>query len=333
SSGTKAYRRDGASVAAGVLADGAATYTPGVSEKRAGTSRFLHSGLKNADSQTTAAQTIEHTNDFDAYGNGLGTPSGFIGPFKYGGGYGYQEDQDHGLKLLGHRYYDSSTGRFLSRDPAFSGRNWTSYCANNPLRRADPRGLDFDWNRYWSDVGKVFQGYGCALDPRNLVKGVVALGEVIGNEGVGAGGKALLDGLGEMVNGVFQLDDPERFGEALMNVIITASSSAGVAKGASAAVKMSKAARAARAAAALTASKIAQALRSIEAFLGKGFTHKINKAGDIILMSADGKKKVRLDINKTKPHQSVHVDIEIWNEKTGKFENVGKAYPNDVPKH
>ena len=29
------------------------------------------------------------------------------GPFGFAGGYGYQEDADSGLKLLGHRYYDS----------------------------------------------------------------------------------------------------------------------------------------------------------------------------------------------------------------------------------
>lgn len=37
--------------------------------------------------------------------------------------HGYQEDGDNGLKLLGHRYYDPSTGRFLSRAPAKESRN------------------------------------------------------------------------------------------------------------------------------------------------------------------------------------------------------------------
>jgi uncharacterized protein RhaS with RHS repeats len=45
------------------------------------------------------------------------------------------------LKLLGHRYYDSSTGRFLTRDPIKDGRNWFSYCENNPVSFYDSEGL------------------------------------------------------------------------------------------------------------------------------------------------------------------------------------------------
>ncbi|MDX2065147.1 MAG: RHS repeat-associated core domain-containing protein [Fimbriimonadaceae bacterium] len=48
---------------------------------------------------------------------------------------------DSGLQLLGHRYYDPSTGRFLTRDPIKDGRNWYTYCENNPLTAVDPLGL------------------------------------------------------------------------------------------------------------------------------------------------------------------------------------------------
>ncbi len=64
------------------------------------------------------------------------------GPFAYGGAFGYQSDDDSGLMLLGHRYYDSSTGRFLSRDPIGDGSNWYVYCKNNPISFADVDGLD-----------------------------------------------------------------------------------------------------------------------------------------------------------------------------------------------
>jgi hypothetical protein len=45
--------------------------------------------------------------------------------------------------LLGHRYYDPSTGRFLTRDPIKDGRNWYSYGGGlvAPTHGADPDGL------------------------------------------------------------------------------------------------------------------------------------------------------------------------------------------------
>ncbi|MBV6459719.1 MAG: hypothetical protein HONBIEJF_02871 [Fimbriimonadaceae bacterium] len=61
-----------------------------------------------------------------------------------GRAFGYQSEPDSGLQLLGHRYYDPSAGRFLSRDKAKDGRNWYGYCGNSPLTSADPTG-EFVW--------------------------------------------------------------------------------------------------------------------------------------------------------------------------------------------
>jgi RHS repeat-associated protein len=61
-------------------------------------------------------------------------------PLGFAGGWGYQQDST-GLQLLGHRYYDPSTGRFLTRDPIKDGRNWYGYCGNEPLGVVDPLGL------------------------------------------------------------------------------------------------------------------------------------------------------------------------------------------------
>ena len=58
------------------------------------------------------------------------------------GGSQYQSDADSGLMLLGHRYYDSSIGRFISEDPIQAGDNWYVYCENNPLKGIAPSGLD-----------------------------------------------------------------------------------------------------------------------------------------------------------------------------------------------
>jgi RHS repeat-associated protein len=83
---------------------------------------------------------IAATRVYDAFGAELSATGTWKGPFGYAGGFGYQEDSS-GLKLLGHRYYDPTTGRFLSRDRAKDGRNWYVYCDGNPLNAIDPWGL------------------------------------------------------------------------------------------------------------------------------------------------------------------------------------------------
>lgn len=140
SSGLATYRRNGAVVTAPILSDGTAAFTPGVSESRAGTSRWLHAGIKNTDSHTTLNQSVAASRRYDAFGSYV-TNGAWCGPFGYAGGYGYQEDGDTGLSLVGHRMYDRETGIFLSRDPASQGRNWYTYCDNNPLNSVDPGGL------------------------------------------------------------------------------------------------------------------------------------------------------------------------------------------------
>jgi RHS repeat-associated protein len=104
-------------------------------------STFLHSGIKNADTQTDDGGDVSAIRRYDAFGNPLASWGGWQGPFGYGGPYGYQTDPDHGLMLLGHRYYEADTGRFLTRDPIKDGRNWYGYCDGNPLAGGDPTGL------------------------------------------------------------------------------------------------------------------------------------------------------------------------------------------------
>jgi RHS repeat-associated protein len=52
---------------------------------------------------------------FDAFGLWLNTAP--VGPFGYGGQWGYSTDSETGLLLLTNRYYDPGTGRFVTRDP------------------------------------------------------------------------------------------------------------------------------------------------------------------------------------------------------------------------
>jgi RHS repeat-associated protein len=142
---TTTFKRDGADPVDAVLSDispgTTARYLPGISEQRNGVSTYFHEGIKNAITQTNASQSVTATKRYDAFGLQVASTGTWKSPFGYGGPWGYQEDGDaYGLKLLGHRYYDPSTGRFLSRDIAKSGGNWYAYCVNDPVGYADPAG-------------------------------------------------------------------------------------------------------------------------------------------------------------------------------------------------
>ncbi len=114
---------------------------PGISEKSGGVTSTILSDRMGSMKGLTNAGTVTDTAEFDAFGKVVSrtgtnaTQKGFVG------GAGYQEDGESGYKLLGHRYYDPEIGRFLSRDPIQSGRNWYAYCDNNPLSIIDPDGL------------------------------------------------------------------------------------------------------------------------------------------------------------------------------------------------
>jgi RHS repeat-associated protein len=141
SGGTSIYARNGVSVIAPVLSDGSLTYTPGISSNDGSDSTFSHGDIKNSLTQTTSNESTSATKQYDAFGNETTTSGTWQGPFQYGGPYGYQTDHDSDLKLLGHRYYDSNTGRFLGRDPIGDGRNWYAYCQNAATARADNDGM------------------------------------------------------------------------------------------------------------------------------------------------------------------------------------------------
>ena len=142
STGTYTYKRDGAEVTDPVLSDGAANYTPSISESRSGTSKFvLADQLGSMTALTDSVQTVTDNREYDAFGNLLSLAGSTPTPFDFAESEGYQADGDCGLTLVGHRYYDSSTGRFLTRDPTGDGRNWFNYADSNPISNTDPDGL------------------------------------------------------------------------------------------------------------------------------------------------------------------------------------------------
>ncbi|MCO5297810.1 MAG: hypothetical protein M9921_13240 [Fimbriimonadaceae bacterium] len=142
SSGTSTYKRDGAGVLAPVLSDGTSAMTPGISSRASSTTTFDHHDYLGTTSlQTAANESTVSTRTYDAFGMPVSTSGTPKTGFGFVGACDYQEDVDSDLKLLGHRYYDPSTGRFLTRDPLGYDRNWYQYVSGNPLNGVDPSGL------------------------------------------------------------------------------------------------------------------------------------------------------------------------------------------------
>ena len=82
--------------------------------------------------------------DYDAYGNqreitGQETTAPDDNPFRYSGEY---YDNETGYIYLRARYYDPAVGAFINEDSIRADMNWYGYCAGNPVRFADPLGLD-----------------------------------------------------------------------------------------------------------------------------------------------------------------------------------------------
>jgi len=70
-----------------------------------------------------------------------GTPSDNGDPAqRYCANLGHVTDDESGLIYMRARYYEPSTGRFLSEDSARDGSNWYVYCGNEPVGRVDPDG-------------------------------------------------------------------------------------------------------------------------------------------------------------------------------------------------
>ncbi len=151
STGSYSYLCDGTSAGSPVLWDGQAVYTAGLSERRGGVSSFYDfdrlGNLWTVDGSAGAVQL--YYQDTTGFGGVLAAAGNVGTPFRFGGGNGCQTDADIGLVLMGHRYYDTRIGRFITQDPAGDGDNWYAYCGNDPTDGTDPEGLsetEFSYN-------------------------------------------------------------------------------------------------------------------------------------------------------------------------------------------
>ncbi len=136
------YLCDGVSPASPVLSDGYVSFTPGLSEINGAGSRFyLPDAQGHSRGLLDGGQVNTDGYNWDGWGNLVSRIGSNPTGFAWNVSSGYQSDNDSGLKLLGHRYYDSRTGRFISQDPAGDGDNWYAYADNDPIDEVDPDGL------------------------------------------------------------------------------------------------------------------------------------------------------------------------------------------------
>lgn len=102
------------------------------------TSYYLTDNLGSTVMQTDQSGKVQWSTDYSAFGES-GAEAGSAeesGKFT-----GKDYDSETRLYYSNARWYDPTTGRFITEDPARDGDNWFAYCSNNPLRYVDPTGL------------------------------------------------------------------------------------------------------------------------------------------------------------------------------------------------
>ena len=77
---------------------------------------------------------------YDAWGAVRSQQSGGDPTLRYCGGLGHKQDDESGLVYMRARYYEPTSGRFVSEDPGRSGGNWSTYCGNDPINHSDYSG-------------------------------------------------------------------------------------------------------------------------------------------------------------------------------------------------
>jgi len=111
----------------------------------------LHGNMVSTISRSGSSYSYSAERSFDAWGQiriGVSTGDPKEGPtveanlsrWKYCANLGHKQDDESGLIYMRARYYEPTGGRFINQDPFEQGRNWFSYCASQPVSKADSTG-------------------------------------------------------------------------------------------------------------------------------------------------------------------------------------------------
>jgi RHS repeat-associated protein len=125
-------------------------------------------GLGSVTSITNASQGLQTSYRYDPYGVQVQAAGAVPSPLRYTG---REWDTNDGLEYSRARYYDPSTGRFLSKDPSgmVDGTNLYAYAGNNPVGKRDPTGhMFYQGDNGGGGAGNGGGGNGPQLVPRGL---------------------------------------------------------------------------------------------------------------------------------------------------------------------
>jgi RHS repeat-associated protein len=151
SSGTSVYAYDGDNLVEETNGSGGvvARYSQGLNIdeplamlRNATTSYYQADGLGSVTSLSNGAGAVAQNYTYDSFGNIIATTGSLVNSFRYTG---REWDTETSLYYYRARYYDPSSGRFLTEDPfGFGGGiNFYAYAANSSPNLKDPFGLDY----------------------------------------------------------------------------------------------------------------------------------------------------------------------------------------------
>jgi len=112
-----------------------------LAELRSGTTSYYQmNGTGSATSLSNGAGSLAQTYTFDSFGKQTASSGSLTNPFQYAG---REFDSESSLYYMRARYFDPSTGRFISEDPIGfdGGENFYAYTRNSPVDLKDPFGL------------------------------------------------------------------------------------------------------------------------------------------------------------------------------------------------
>ena len=163
-----------------LLADGGADYIygpTGLPIEQVGSGDavdyYFHDAIGSTRALLTSSGSIGATFTYGAYGSTTSNTGSATTPFQFAGGY---RDSESGLYYLINRYYDPSTGQFLTVDPALAiTQQPYSYAGDDPVNRTDPSGL-CSWYNLYCEVEQPVQNWlGSPSKVPNVSKGQALL--------------------------------------------------------------------------------------------------------------------------------------------------------------